>query len=64
MTMIVTRPCPCGSGKSSWWLNDAKNIPVSRVCEDCEEKVKARYRPEIFTGYTQADVDEPIEEAD
>jgi hypothetical protein len=22
----------------------------------------ARYRPEILTGYTQADVDEPIEE--
>jgi hypothetical protein len=62
--MITTRPCPCGSGKSSWWLNDAQGIPVSRVCEDCEAKVKAKYRPEIFTGYTQADIDEPIEEAD
>jgi len=30
----------------------------------CEDAKLARYRPEILTGYTQADVDEPIEEAD
>jgi hypothetical protein len=57
------RPCPCGSGKPSQWLLDAKGIPVARVCDaECERKVRARYNPIIFTGYTQADMDERIEE--
>jgi hypothetical protein len=58
--MSVTH-CPCGSGESPWPLNDAQGIYVSLVCDKCEDTVKSRYRPEIFTGYTQADVDEPIE---
>lgn len=56
------RPCNCGSGKPSEWVYDAKNIPLCRVCDDCREQQLSRYRPEILTGYTQADVDEPIEE--
>lgn len=44
----VEHPCPCGSGNESWWLNDARGIPCSRVCDDCEEQVQAKYRPEIF----------------
>lgn len=56
------RPCPCGSGENSWWEYDAKGIPLCRVCPDCEEEKLSRYRPEILSGYTQADVDEPIEE--
>lgn len=54
--------CSCGSAKDSWWEYDAQGIPLCRVCEDCREKKLLRYRPEILTGYTQADVDEPIEE--
>lgn len=42
------RPCPCGSGKDSWWLSDARGIPCARVCEDCVEAKKAKYRPEVF----------------
>jgi hypothetical protein len=42
------RPCPCGSGKHSWILSDNRNISCGRVCDDCEEKVKSKYRPEIF----------------
>lgn len=60
MTVNEPRPCICGSGHQSWWLHDARAIPVSRVCEACIEKKRAQYRPEIFTNpnyYT----DEPVE---
>ena len=46
----------------SWWEYDAQGIPLCRVCEDCEQAKLSKYRPEILTGYTQADVDEAIEE--
>lgn len=45
----------------SWWEYDAQNIPLCRVCDDCRDEKLARYRPEILSGYTQADVDEAIE---
>ena len=45
----------------TWWEYDAQGIPLARVCERCVARVLAKYRPEILTGYTQADVDEPIE---
>jgi hypothetical protein len=44
-----------------YWVNDAQGIPLCKVCEKCEKQKLSRYRPEILTGYTQADVDEPIE---
>jgi len=46
----------------SWWAHDAQRIPLCRVCDQCERAKLARYRPEILTGYTQDDVNEPIEE--
>lgn len=42
------RPCSCGSGKDSWWLFDARNIPCSRVCEDCEDAKRAKYRIDVL----------------
>ena len=48
-------------GPASWWEYDAQGIELCRVCDECKEIKLARYRPEILTGYTQADVDEPIE---
>lgn len=45
----------------SWWVNDAQGIPLCRVCDECREVKLSKYRPEILTGYTQQDVDEPIE---
>jgi hypothetical protein len=56
------RYCSCGSGLASWWEYDAKGIPLDRVCDKCVTRKLAKYRPEILTGYTQADVDEPIDE--
>lgn len=56
------RTCLCGSGLCSFPLYDAQGIYVQRVCDRCEALVKSCYRPEIFRGYTQADVNEPIDE--
>lgn len=48
-------------GDGSWWENDAQGIPLCRVCDACRQDKLSRYRPEILSGYDQADVDEPIE---
>jgi hypothetical protein len=48
-------------GEDSWPEYDAQGIYLCRVCEKCRKAKLAGYRPEILTGYTQADVDEPIE---
>lgn len=48
----------------SWAEYDAQGIYLCRVCPSCREQKLAKYRPEILTGYTQADVDEPIEPQD
>lgn len=57
-------PCVDGSWstKATWWVNDAQGIPLCKVCEDCKKSKLSRYRPEILTGYAQADVDEQIDE--
>ncbi len=34
---------------NSWWENDARNIPLARVCEDCVDTVLAKYRPDVLT---------------
>ena len=55
------RPCPCGSGKSSWWENDARGIPLARVCDDCRERKLKGYRPDVLTDSNYWS-DEPIED--
>lgn len=54
----------CHNKQNSWWLNDVKGIPVSRVCDECIEVVKSQYDPAIFgegsRSYEEV-VDEPIE---
>jgi hypothetical protein len=50
--------------ESSWWESDAQGIPLARVCDKCVDAVLAKYRPEILSGYSQSDVDEPIEPDD
>lgn len=53
--------CRCGSGEERYPLNDARGIFCAYVCSECEDKVRAKYRPEIFEdGNFYAD--EPIEE--
>lgn len=62
MARYDIRPCPCGSGKDSEWETDGNGIPLCRACDDCRERKLSGYRPEILRPYTQADVDEQIEE--
>jgi uncharacterized protein YchJ len=60
-----TDTCPCGSGLPYDELYDGRGIYISRICTQCEAKVRSRYRPEILDHYyTEADVDEPIEPED
>lgn len=48
----------------TWAEYDAQGIYLCRVCDDCVDAKLAGYRPEILSGYSQADVDEPIEPDD
>lgn len=48
--------------EDSWEEYDAQGIYLCRVCDVCRKAKLSRYRPCILEGYTQADVDEPIEE--
>ena len=47
--------------EESWAEYDGQGIYLCRVCPECEEAKMSRYRPEVLSYYTQADVDEPIE---
>jgi len=56
--------CDCGSGQPSKEVLDAQRIYLCRACPKCRKEKLSGFRPEILTGYTQADVDEPIEPQD
>ena len=53
-------PCNCGSGLDSYWENDARGIPLARVCKECKKKVLSKYRPEVLSD-SNYECDEPIE---
>ena len=53
--------CNCGSGEHSWWENDARGIPLARVCRKCEEEKLSIYRPEVLVN-SNYECDEAIEE--
>ena len=48
--------------ETSWAEYDSRGIYLCRVCDKCRKEKLAGYRPEILNGYTQADVNEPIED--
>ena len=48
--------------ETSWAAYDARGIYLCRVCEKCEKEKLSQFRPEILSGYTQSDVNEPIED--
>jgi hypothetical protein len=54
--------CPCGSGLESWWANDARGIPLARVCAKCKRAKLAKYRPEVLRNPNYW-ADEAIEES-
>ena len=49
--------------QNSWWMNDAKGIPLSRVCDDCVAATKSIYAPEVLgeRGNYEDVVEEQIE---
>jgi hypothetical protein len=53
-------PCPCGSGKPSWWAVDARGIELARVCTACLKEKMAQYRPDVLTEPDYW-TDEPVE---
>lgn len=57
---MISKPCPCGSGLASWWENDARGIPVARICVECGDEVLGKYRPEIFND-PDYEANEPID---
>jgi len=54
--------CHCGSGEFKEPQFDAQGIFLCYTCDKCHQEKMSRFRPEILTGYTQEDVDEPIDE--
>ncbi|KRQ01299.1 hypothetical protein AOQ73_18270 [Bradyrhizobium pachyrhizi] len=60
MAIDDLRPCPCGSGLASRWVNDARGIPLARVCPQCEDEKLSHYRPEVLTN-SNYDADEDID---
>lgn len=55
------KPCNCGSGEHSWWENDARGIPLARICVKCRDSKLSKYRPEVLAN-SSYECDEPIEE--
>jgi hypothetical protein len=57
------KPLACNhTPANSWWEHDGRGIPLARVCGGCREAVLSKYDPKILEYYTQADVDDQIEE--
>jgi hypothetical protein len=56
-----SRPCPCGSGKESYWQHDARGIPLCRTCNECHQRKMAGYRRDVLRN-PNYHADEPIEE--
>lgn len=54
------KPCPCGSGKNSWWESDARGIPLARVCVECRDAKLSKYRPEVLIN-SNYECDERVE---
>lgn len=55
------KKCRCGSGLERYGLYDARNIFVNYVCAACEQRIRDKYRPEIFLDPHYC-ADEPIDE--
>jgi hypothetical protein len=60
---MTARPCPCGSGKDSYWQKDARGIELCRTCPDCHAKKMAGYRNDVLTDPNYY-ADEAIEPED
>lgn len=48
-------------GQYAWWARDAQGIELCKVCDRCEDAKLSQYPSWVLEGYTQSDIDEPIE---
>ena len=55
------KTCTCGSGEPRRELVDARGIFCTFVCDQCEDRKRATYRPDIFTD-SDYPADERIDE--
>lgn len=55
--------CNCGSNLPRRGLVDARGIFCTFVCDDCEQKKRAKFRPEIFED-SQYECSEPVQPED
>jgi hypothetical protein len=51
---------PHRKGDGSFWAYDARGIPLKRVCERCEHRLRDEFRPDVLTDSNYWH-DEPIE---
>ena len=56
------RNCTC-EGQESWWENDARGLPLCRVCDKCRKAKLAGFRPDVLCNPSY-EADEPIEPED
>jgi hypothetical protein len=54
------RTCLCGSGEVAYWVHDARNIPLAKVCSQCREEKLSHFRDDVLTD-PDYPTDEPIE---
>jgi hypothetical protein len=47
-------------GDGSYWIDDARGIPLVRACDVCRDAKLARYRPEVLSD-SNYHADEPID---
>ena len=47
-------------GEYSWWENDARGIPLAKVCDKCYSAKLAGYRRDVLVNPSY-EADEPIE---
>jgi hypothetical protein len=59
MAIDDARPCR-GSGLTSHWANDARGIPLARVCGRCRKEKLSHYRRGVLTNLNYY-CDEPVE---
>ena len=62
-TIDFSRPCPCGKSPNySYWIYDGYNIPLKRVCDNCEKEAIKKFRPDIMEHYeTSEDIESDID---
>jgi hypothetical protein len=58
------KPCHCGSGEIREAQYDGRGIFLTYTCSKCHDEKMKGFNPVILRPYTQADVDERIEEDD